>query len=101
MLLNDRIYTLLFQLIKNNGSIENIVNQGYSYSQVANFINQAVTDKYVSKHDGMFNITEEGKQKFNQLSKIKKRFKINSWISSQEQYKIRGLSKFDIYLPKK
>lgn len=92
---------LMLQLVKNNGSIESIVRRGYSYTQIANFIKQLIIDGWVINDNGLLKLSDEGNEKFNVINKKLNRNNSSSWISPQEEYKVDGITKFDVYLPRK
>lgn len=97
--LNESSLILFLQIIKNNGSIENLVQRGYEYSQIALLLSDILEEGYAEYEDDFIVITESGKRRLLELSNKYNRFNSSVWISPQEQYMIKNIEKFDIYLP--
>lgn len=98
--MNDQILFLLLSVINNKGNIKKLINEGYSYKQVSEFIDYAGDEGFLIYNDEKLILSEAGILK---LAEIEKRFKItdkNKWIEPEEKSRIKNqLSKDFIYLP--
>lgn len=99
--MTDAHLILLLQLIKNNGSIDSLVNLGLEYSQIANLIMQVKEEGYIALKDGILTITNAGIEKLDLLNKKLNRKFSESWISPYEQYRIKQIAKSEVYIPNK
>lgn len=99
--MNESSVLLLLQLIKNNGSIESLINRGLEYSQIAKLISFIVDEGYASYESNDLHLLKSGVDKLLELNTKFKRTNSDSWISPQDEYKIEKKDKFDIYLPEK
>lgn len=91
---------LFLQLIKNNGNIENLINQGIDYIEIAQWIKDVLIDGYAIYDSERLVLTESGKIKIKELNSKLNRKKMNIFISNQAEYALEGKKDvFDIYLP--
>lgn len=99
--MNESIKILLLQVISNKGAVENIISKGYTYSQLANLIKELIRDELVYVKDGSLTVSDSGFKELMILNKKFERYNSETWISPQYEYRVDGLSKFDIFLPRK
>jgi len=91
---------LLLQLIKKNGNIDNMIKQGYQYSQVANYISFIVENNYANYNEQGISLTKAGDELLSSLNKKSNRKNSGALISPQFEYKLdKKISVFDVYLP--
>lgn len=91
---------LFLQLIKNNGNIENLINQGIDYIEIAQWIKEVLIDGYAIYDSERLVLTESGEIKIKELNSKLNREKMNIFISNQAEYALEGKKDvFDIYLP--
>lgn len=91
---------LLLQLIKKNGNIDNMIKQGYQYSQVAKFISHLIENNYVVFTDERILLSVKGDELLKSLNKKFQRKNSESFISPQLEYKLDVKKNiYDIYLP--
>lgn len=91
---------LFLQLIKNNGNIENLINQGIDYIEIAQWIKKVLIDGYAIYDSERLVLTESGEIKIKELNSKLNREKMNIFISNQTEYALEEKKDvFDIYLP--
>jgi hypothetical protein len=91
----------LLHIIKNNLTIESLVDLGLDYSQIASLLSDAITDGYIIDHDkeGLV-LTKTGMDTIEMLN-----IKINPLTSKDfllplDNYRIDKIDKYAVYLPK-
>ncbi len=89
----------LLKIIKSNGNLMNIVNQGYEFSQVLDFLQLLIKDGYLSKSGNNINITNKGRNEIENLNSDLGRRNIEKWIEPELSSKIPSISKNDVFLP--
>ncbi|MEK4701363.1 hypothetical protein MKX47_17650 [Solibacillus sp. FSL R7-0668] len=98
-MLNDEII-LLMQLIKKNGNIDNLVNQGYEYSDVAMMMVKIIEMGYVEFISDDVLLTKNGHEALMNYNKKHKRKNAELFISPQKEYILESkLNVYDVYLP--
>lgn len=91
---------LLLQLIKKNGNIDNMIKQGYQYSQVAKILSYLIENNYAGYTEQGIFLSIEGDDLLNSLNKRSHRRNSEALISPQIEYKLdEKKSVFDVYLP--
>lgn len=101
-MIKDEFLILLLLIIKTNGKIDSLLKKGLQYSQIVEYLNYAIDNKYAIIDDsGHMHITDEGLGKLKSLNNKYKRYHQDSWISPLDQYRLEKMNKFDIYLPDK
>jgi len=99
--MQDQYLILLLQIIKNNGGVYSLRKAGLEYSQIANLILSVEKEGYAEKKKDQLVLTEKGLEKLHMLNKKFGRKNAERWISPQEEYKGKQISKCDIYIPGK
>jgi predicted transcriptional regulator len=92
---------LLLQIMKGNGNITSLINQGLTYSQIANYTDFVIEKEYISIIDNKFKITEKGEKRLKSLNTKLNRKNSNMWISPRYECKVEKMKLSDIYIPKK
>ena len=90
--------SLLLHLIDSGSGIEPLLNRGMTYSQIAELVNVAIRDGYISKTAKELTITEKGVDRLNTLESGK----ISSnagWITPEVESRIDKIDVDDVYLP--
>lgn len=90
---------LLLQIIKNAGSIDSLLDIGYEYSQIANFIVNIKELGLIAEKDGILCLSDKGREKLEELNQKLKRENFEKWVSPEERSRIEKLKENDIYLP--
>lgn len=98
--LNNEELILFLQIIKNNGNLENLVKQGYQYSEIADFLSLATMKSYIVSTPKGITLSETGQALLDELNKKEKRQSSGVFISPQLEYKLdEKLDKYEVYLP--
>ena len=89
----------ILKLIKNNGNISQLIEQGYEYSQILGFIKQLLEEKYFVYHSKKLQITNKGLDEIEKLNIELQRKGIERWIEPKISSKVSQIDKNDIFLP--
>lgn len=90
---------MLLHLIKRNGNVYNLVNEGYDFAQITRTLRGLKNDNYVEYFYHDIYLTQKGEDKIHSLNKELNRRGSDRWISPLDTYKIDKMDKYDIYLP--
>lgn len=92
---------LFLQLVDKSGNLNNLVDDGLSYSGIAELMSQCIDSGLVQIDNNELKLTQDGREYLKKLNKLKHRKNSEVLISPLNQY-ILGykLDKNDIYLPK-
>lgn len=87
-------------VIRNRLTSESLLRAGLDYSQIAKLI-VYITDAGLVEQDdsGHLKLTEKGEQRFEELNTNLYPFNIPGWIMPEDESRIKGIKKFDIYIP--
>lgn len=96
---NNEHLVLLLQLVKRNGNIESLHNQGYQYSEIAQLLNLVIDDKLAYYTEEGLTLSSKGESLLLELNKNLQRKNSEAMISPQTEYLINKISRYDIYLP--
>ena len=97
--MEDVVKIKLLFLVKKNSSITELLKDGFTYSQIANMINELVLQGFIKEIDEKLTITDLSE---NWISKFKVSNKLkgfDSWILPEEKSKIEKFNEKDVYLP--
>ena len=86
-------------IMSNNGSIRELIRDGYTYGQIAMMTNELIKGQYVVEEDHALVLSEKGK---GWLSKKLKKNKVKgqeSWILPEDKSRIVKLKENEVYLP--
>jgi len=93
----SNIFEMLW-ILKNNGSIMNLIDRGFEFGQLASFIDYLVEYRYIKAKDNIFEISKQGEQFLKAYQKENNIRKYSKWIElSQEKWK-KPIGKYD-YIP--
>ena len=92
---------LLLQIVKHNGSLESLVEQGLIYTQIVQLIEEAVENGYLCEEKSKLIVTDKGDKVIQRIRKQLREDGLTQWISPKYEEKIDKLKKDDIYIPKK
>jgi len=98
--MNNNILLKLLIIVSRNASLQLIIDQGYTYSQISILINELIEIGYVNYNNDVLTISEEGNRKLLELYSDMKIHNSQQWILPQEKYIKEKLSKYDIIFPK-
>lgn len=90
---------LLLHLIKRNGDVDTLINEGYDFAQVTRKLRYLKNNNYVEQFSHSLNLTEKGEEEIYLLNNELNRKGSDRWISPLDVYKIEKMHKNDIYLP--
>lgn len=99
--MQEQYLILLLQILKNNGGVYSLRKAGLEYSQIASLIHSVEEEGYVENKEDRLVLTNKGLEKLGILNKKFGRKNAEGWISPQEEYRGKKLSKDEIYIPDK
>ena len=96
---NNNVLLILLRIIKYDGSLSPLVELGYEYVQIIQFLKQLETEGVIQKDKGVLTLTKLGNDKMEEL--IKKLGKKNAemWIEPEIHSRVMKLDEEDVYLP--
>ena len=97
--MNQTHLYILLAVIKNNGDIRQLKNEGLDYLEIADLTNQLILKEYVEYIEDEIKLTEKGIEKFEELKVSLKKTNKNNWIKKDLKSKIPKLEKNFIFLP--
>jgi hypothetical protein len=95
----DKYLYLLLKLIKRDGNVRIMINEGLSYKQIAQLTNDSIENGYILVKDNSISLTEGGETKLLELGKAYKKRNKNEWIKIEESSRIPPLDENFIFLP--
>lgn len=97
--MKDSIRHKLLLLIKHNGSITELIKDGFTYGQIASLINLLGEEADVTDVDGKLVLTEKAENWLKEQSELKPRTGSDKWILPEEKSKIEKIERNEVYLP--
>lgn len=97
--MNQNNLYILLSVIKNNGDIRQLKNEGLDYLEIADLTNQSIVDNYVQYLEDEIGLTEKGNQKLKELKISLNKTNKDNWIKKDLKSKIPKLEKNFIFLP--
>lgn len=97
--MKDSIRHKILLLIKHNGSITELIKDGFTYGQIAYFINQLSEDSYIKDFDGKLELTDEAELFLKEIGAKNQKKGGGRWILPEEKSKIEKIKRNDVYLP--
>lgn len=86
-------------IMSNNGSIRELIREGYSYSQIAIMTSELIEDDYVIEINDQLTLTDKGEKWLSKEFKENKVKGPETWITPEEKSRIKKLEKNEVYLP--
>ncbi|CAA0260693.1 hypothetical protein [Tenacibaculum maritimum] len=86
-------------IIKNNGSITELIKDGYTYGQVANMTTDLVKIGYIEEKEEALKVSGKGQEWLESNFKENKLKGSEKWIVPDEKSKIIKLKENEVYLP--
>ncbi|MEY8862481.1 hypothetical protein [Tenacibaculum singaporense] len=86
-------------IIQNNGSITELLKDGYTYGQIAIMTSQLVEEKYIEEKEDSLVLSAHGKEWLEINFKENKLIGSERWILPENRSKIEKLNKNEVYLP--
>jgi predicted transcriptional regulator len=95
------IHRILFT-IKKNLSIENLLEIGLDYSQIANIINELIEQRLIRniENEGLV-LTDKGNEFLEKFGDKILNNSSSEWILPTDKYRTEKIKSTDVYLPKK
>lgn len=90
----------LLILIKNNGNMDMLIREGYSFKQIARWYEQLLAEGYLKYEKFKLVLDSKGIAFVDRTNNGRKLSGCERWIVSQEQYWHEPIDKFEIFLPK-
>ncbi|GEC88146.1 hypothetical protein [Brevibacillus brevis] len=100
-MVKDSVMILILQLVKNNGSVDRLLNLGLEYSQIARCLSFIKEEGFAEGTESGLVLSEKGKAKLKELNKKFDRSKSAEWISPLDEFKLDKVGIYEIYLPSK
>ncbi len=97
--MEETIVIKMLLIIQNNGSITELIKDGFTYGQVANMTTNLVEIGYVEEKEEALVVSEEGKEWLESNFKKNKLIGSERWIVPEEKSKIEKLEINEVYLP--
>jgi hypothetical protein len=97
--MQEEVKLILLKLVKSNGNLQPVIEMGFEYSQIINFLNLLATEELLIKEKNKILITEKGIYEIDRLNKKFNRFNSAQWIEPENESKIKKIEKDFIYLP--
>lgn len=98
--MNEQTMYLLLSVINSSGNIKRLVNKGYTYKQLADYIEELEDIGLLDYLEDKLVLTEKGNLEFMRLDEQLKITDKNKWIEPEKKSKLKyQLSKDFIYLP--
>ena len=97
--MDKQIRILLLKILKFNGDISPLIELGYNYQQIVNFIQNEIESKLVKRENGNLLLTEEGEKQIEFINKDLGRKNSFLWIEPEISSRISVFDINDIFLP--
>jgi hypothetical protein len=98
--MEDKVLFKILLIIKGNGDITQFLRDGYTYGQIANFINELKERELVDfNEEKRFSISSKGSKELERLNNKYGRKNSDKWIVTEDSSRIEKLGKNQIYLP--
>ncbi len=97
--MEDSIKLKLLLILKNRGSITDLIKDGFTYGQIADMISHLVEEGYADEIDDQLQVSEKGMKWLNIEFKTNKLKGSESWIVPEKRSKIPQVDKNEVYLP--
>ena len=86
-------------IIQNNGSITELIKDGFTYGQIANMTTDVVKKGYIEEKEDSLVLSETGKKWLESNFKKNKLIGSERWIVSENKSRIDKLKENEVYLP--
>jgi len=86
-------------IIQKNGSITELLKDGFSYGQIANMTTDIVEKGYVVEKEGSLILSEDGEKWLESNFKENKLIGSEKWIVPENKSRIVKLKENEVYLP--
>jgi hypothetical protein len=96
---NEKFKYLLLHIVAGNGNVKRLVHEGYSYSEVFEFVHVLKSEGLLVSSENMLYLSEKGKTAYQALSKIHKPKAKKEWIQEDEASKIPTLHINSVFIP--
>lgn len=97
--MKDSIRHKLLLLIRHNGSITELIKDGFTYGQIASLINLLGEEGDLKDIDGKLVLTDKAESWLKEESESKTKKGSGKWILPEEKSKIEKIHRNDVYLP--
>lgn len=97
--MQQEVKSILLKLVKCNGNIEPLIQMGYEYVQVINFLNILLEEKLLTRDNNQILITEAGLNEIAFLNKKLNRKNASLWIEPAVESRVDKIDKNDVFLP--
>jgi hypothetical protein len=86
-------------IIQNNGSITELLKDGFTYGQIANMTTDIVEKGYIEEKEDSLVLSENGKKWLESNFKENKLIGSERWIVPENKSRIDKLKENEVYLP--
>jgi hypothetical protein len=86
-------------IMSNNGSIRELIRDGYSYSQIAIMTSELIKEEYVIEKNDNLTLSKKGEEWLLKEFKENKVKGPETWIAAEEKSRIKKLPENEVYLP--
>ena len=99
IVMKDNIRLKLLLLIKHNGSITELIKDGFTYGQIASFINLLGEEVFLEDKEDKLVLSKKAEDWILEQKKLKDLKGSENWILPEEKSKIDKIEKNELYLP--
>lgn len=97
--MNEKYIYLLLSIIKFNGNVKRLTNEGLKFHEVANLTSDIILNGYAEYSEDKLILTDVGETYFAKLEVSYKNRNKSQWIKKEEKSIITKIDKDFIYLP--
>ncbi|QDA59993.1 hypothetical protein [Hymenobacter jejuensis] len=97
--MGTNIELILLLIVKKNGALTPVLEQGFTYSQISHFMSLLEQEHLIIFTEGKLSLTKQGEERAVYLQKELATSPKQGWILPETRSKIDSISINDIYLP--
>jgi predicted transcriptional regulator len=97
--MTKRKETLLLSIIKNSGSVKQLLRENLSYKDISELVTKLVQDELLIYIDEKIVLTEKGKKYLTKNKRLLKETNKENWIKPENKSRIKKHERNFIYLP--
>lgn len=86
-------------IFKNQGSITELLKDGFTYGQIAKFVNDLINEEFIVEKEAKLILSDTAEKWLSDNFKKNKLKGSDSWIVPEEKSKIIKLKENELYLP--
>lgn len=99
--MNESSLIILLKIINVNGDLKSLRVRGYTYSQIAVILGEALSNRYIEKENEILQLSDSGKDMIRNYDLKKSTYKKHEWILPRKQFYEDPIERDIIILPKR